>query len=85
MRFMITFTWKEPPNEEVMALMPAEEARGKELGEQGIAEAPEIAADMSMIWVVWNCSSQDQVQELLETLPLYKYLNIAIVELAPKQ
>ena len=85
MRFMITFTWKQPPNEEVMALLPAEQARGRELAEQGIAEPPEVAADQSTFWAVWNCSSQDEVQELLETLPLYKYSNIDISPLAPKQ
>ncbi len=52
MRFMITFTWKQPPNEEVMALLPAEQARGEELAEQGIAESPEGAADQSTFWWV---------------------------------
>lgn len=83
MRFMLTFTWKQPPNEEVMALIPAEEARAKELTEQGIAEAGETAADQSTFWTVWKCASQDELQEALETLPLYKFVNVDISPLAP--
>ena len=82
MRFMLTFTWKKPPDEEIMAHMPAEEARGKELVEQGIAETAEIAADQSKYWVVWNCQSEDEVRETLRTLPMYEFVNIAVAPLA---
>jgi len=34
MRFMLKFTWNQPPTEEAMALMPAEIKRGIELAEQ---------------------------------------------------
>ena len=85
MRFMLTFTWKKPPGEEVMAVMPAEEARGRELVEQGIAEEAEIAADQSTYWTVWNCASEDEVQEVLRTLPMYKFVNVDVTPLAPKE
>ncbi len=78
MRFMLTYTWKQPPDEEVMALIPAEEARFKELAEQGIAGALETAADQSTFWTVWNCASQDELQETLQTMPLYKFVNVDI-------
>ena len=83
MRFMLTFTWKQPPDEEVKALMPAEEARVKELVEQGISESTELAADQSALWTVWNSASEDEVQETLQTLPLYEFMNIDISPLAP--
>lgn len=82
MRFMLTFTWKQPPNEEVMALFPAERARAKELLEQGITEPAYVAADQSTFWAVWNCSNQDEVQKTLRTLPLYKFVNIDVMPLA---
>ena len=53
MRFLIQNTWKEPPTEEVQALIPAELARVKELAEQGISEALYVAADRSGAWEVW--------------------------------
>ena len=82
MRFMLTFTWKQPPNEEVMALMPAEEARTRELVEQGIAGPAHMAADRSTFWTVWTSSSQDEVEKTLQTLPLYEFMNTDIAPLA---
>ena len=85
MRFMLTFTWKKPPDAEVMAAMPAEQARVKELVEQGIAESQELAADQSTLWAVWNCASEDEVQEVLGTLPMHNFQNVDVSQLAPKE
>ena len=85
MHFMITATWKQEPNEEVMALLPAEEARAGELAEQGILKALYIPADQSGAWTVWNCKSQDEVQAIAQTLPLYKFLNFDIALLADEE
>lgn len=81
MRFMITTTWKQPPNEEVMALIPAEEARINELIEQGVQEISYSAADQSTFWVVWKCASPDEVQKTVQTLPLHKFTNVEILAL----
>lgn len=78
MRFMLTATWKQPLDETMMALLPAEEARADELAEQGVLEALYLPADQSGAWTVWQCESLDEVQEVAQTLPLYEYLNIDI-------
>ncbi len=85
MRFMLTFAWKQAPDAKVMALIPAEEARTKELVAQGIAESMEIAADQSSFWAVWNVESVEEVQETLRTLPMYEFMNVDISPLAPKE
>ena len=82
MRFMLTCTWKQQPNEEIMALMPAEQDRERELVEQGISESAHMAADRSTFWTVWNRASQDEVHETLQTLPLYRFLNVSVAPLA---
>ena len=66
-----------------MALFPAEEARGRELLEQGIGESAERTPDLSTFWVIWNCASEDEVQETLKTLPMYRFFNVDIAPLAP--
>ena len=58
MRFMLTATWKQPPNEEIMALIPAEQARGKELEEQGIRESFNMAADQLGIFIIISAPSR---------------------------
>ena len=82
MRYMLKMTWKQPPNEEVMALMPAEQARVKELIDQGVQEVSYLAADKSTAWVVWECASQDEVQETLQTLPMHDFFDTGISPLA---
>ena len=55
MRFLVKSNLKAPPTEAVIALFPAEQARGQELDEQGIREALYSAADMSAAWQLLNC------------------------------
>lgn len=81
MRFMLKATWKQPVDETVTALLPAEEARADELAEQGIMEALYLPADQSGAWTVWRCESHNQVHEIARTLPLYKFLNFEITPL----
>lgn len=82
MRFMLTFTWKQPPNDEIMAIIPAEAARYGELVEQGIAEEANNAADRSTFWAIWHRESLDDVDAALKTLPLYDYVNVQVSPLA---
>jgi muconolactone delta-isomerase len=86
MRFMLKITWKQPPTEKIMALMPAEQRRGIELAEQGIAEAAYQAADQSVegwaAWAVWNCESQDALDEVVKTLPMHEFFNYDVTLLA---
>lgn len=82
MRFMLKLTLDRSPSEEIMALIPAEQRRGKELAEQGIREAVYVAADRSAIWTILNCDSRENLEEVIKTLPLYEFWNIEVTQLA---
>ncbi len=82
MRFLLKLTLDRPTSEEIMALIPAEQRRGKELAKQGIREAVYIAADRSAVWTVWNCDSEDVLEEMTKTLPLYEFWDIEATRLA---
>ena len=82
MRFMLKLTLNRPTSKEVMALLPSEQRRGVEFAEQGIREAVYVAADRSAVWTVWNCDSQEVLEELTKTLPLYELWNIEFTRLA---
>ncbi len=84
MRFLVKDSFRERPTEEVMALVPAEQARVKELTEQGVIEALYLAADMSVVWIIWNCESQADLEEVHKTLPLHAYLDCDITLLADR-
>jgi muconolactone delta-isomerase len=82
MRFLTKETFKAPPTAEVQALIPAEQAKVKELTEQGMIEALYVAADQSSAWMVWNVDSQAALEETHNTLPLHPHLNSEITVLS---
>lgn len=86
MRFMVQAIMKqeltEKDYEEVMALLPAQVAMDEEHIKQRIREHHTlVAADRSTVWLVLNCESQGQAQEILQTFPLYKYSDWSITPL----
>jgi muconolactone delta-isomerase len=82
MRFLTKETFKAPPTAEVQALIPAEQAKVKELTEQGMIEALYVAADQSSAWMVWNVDSQAALEETHNTLPLHPHMNSEITVLS---
>jgi len=84
MRFLSKESFKAQPTEAVMSLVPAEQAKMKELMEQGIIEAAYVAADSSAVWAIWNCESQEALEGLHETLPMHDYLASDITLLADR-
>ncbi len=81
MRFLLKLRLNQPPSEAIMARIPAEQRRGVELAEQGIREAIYVAADRSAVWTVWNCDSQEVLDEATKTLPLYEFWSTEVTRL----
>ncbi len=82
MRFLTTETFKVPPTAEVRAVIPAEQAKVKELTEEGLIAAVYSAADLSSALFVWNVDSQAALEETHNALPLHPYMNSEITVLA---
>ena len=84
MRFLTKESFKAQPTAEVAALIPAEQAKVKELAQQGVVEAAYAAADKSAMWLIWNCASREALEDLHKTLPMHDYLASDITLLAEK-
>ena len=82
MRFLVESTFNQAPTPEILALVPAETARGIVLDEQGVRELLLLAADMSRGWQVFRAESLAALQEILDTFPLAPYLTTTITALA---
>lgn len=82
MRFFVEHSFKQAPTPEILALIPAEIARGKELDAQGIREKLYVSADMSRAWQVFICDTEEEVRTALESFPLHQYSNVVITPLA---
>lgn len=77
MRFMVQAVMNELSENdlnEVMTLLPAQEAFDRELIAQGVQEASTVvAADRSTAWKVMNGESEDEVEEVVRSHPLYSF------------
>jgi muconolactone delta-isomerase len=86
MQFMITLTFDPNRRAEVERGLPAEQARVRELQQQGVLDALYVpAADGApdSVWVVLNGDSRQAVQDTLESLPLYPYMQAELTPLRP--
>ncbi len=71
---MISASFRTHYQEEMLALMPQEEAHVRALREQGTIQALYLSADRAHVWLVMRGESQDEVQRTLEAFPLYPYV-----------
>jgi muconolactone delta-isomerase len=85
MRFLVESALNIPPTPEILALIPAESARGVELDTQGVRECLYLAADMSRAWQVSKADSPEAVEEILQSFPLVPYTASTITALAEPQ
>jgi muconolactone delta-isomerase len=80
--FMNSFTWNQAPNDEFYSLMPLEQENVGKLMAEGKLLHLFIAEDNSGGWAVHSGESLEEVSALVETMPLRKFMNINIKQLA---
>lgn len=80
-KFMVTITWTQPPDDEFNSLVPAELARVEEQVKKGVRGETYVAADMSKVWTIYMAQTDNNVQQALQALPLYKFMQIEITPL----
>ncbi len=74
-RWMLTLSFKEPPTPEVIALIPAEQARVREMLAEGSLETLYIAADNSHVWLVMKGDTAEDVKAAYATLPMHAFFD----------
>jgi muconolactone delta-isomerase len=81
-RIINAFTWKQAMDDEMLSLVPAQQAWIQDKKEKGVLLHIFLAADMSAGWAVYSADSAAAVMSLLETLPLRRFMNVNLIELA---
>lgn len=69
------------PAEEFYLLIPEQRNQVDELMANGILLSYALASDRSKIWVTVNADSVEEVQEILNSMPLIPFLDPTIYEL----
>jgi muconolactone delta-isomerase len=82
MKYLVTSTFNQLPTDAILALVPAEIARGKELDAQGIRLKLYVAADQSSAWQIYRGDSEADVRKAIESLPLHPFVATTITPLA---
>ena len=82
MRFLIEMSMNVQPTPEIMALMPAEIARGQELDAAGVREQLLVAADYSRAWQVIKADSREALDAIVASYPMAPHSAIVVTPLA---
>lgn len=82
MRFLVESTFQSQPTPEILALIPAEIAYGRQFDERRIRERLYVAADNSRAWQIFRGDSIAAVQAIVASFPLAPFLATTITALA---
>ncbi len=85
MRFLVEMSLNVVPTPEIMALLPAEIARGMELDASGIRESLYVAADNSRAWQVLRADSREAADTIIATYPMAPHSTVTVTALAEPQ
>jgi muconolactone delta-isomerase len=79
--FLVESRFNAAPTEEILAMLPAEQARGRELDATGVRRHLFLAADNSGSWQVLELGSREEVDRVMESFPFHPYMTEKVTEL----
>jgi len=82
MLFMVESRFAAAPTPDILALLPAEQARGRELDAQGVRRHLFVAADNSASWQVFDVESREDLDPLMASYPFHPYMSENVTELS---
>ena len=89
MQFMASITLDIAHQQsEVEQTLPAEQVRVRELMQHGVLSAlyvPDGSGAPDGLWAIFNGDSRDAVQRVIESLPLYPYMQVELIPLRDLQ
>jgi muconolactone delta-isomerase len=81
MRYLVEIAIKQPPTQEILALIPKETAHGKQFDTSGVRDALYVSAEGLKAWQVYNAESKAEVETIVGSFPLTPFCSVMISEL----
>jgi muconolactone delta-isomerase len=78
---MITIHFDPQHFEAMSTLLPKEQEHVKALMGKGTVETIYVSADRTVVWLLMNGESREQLEQELSTFPLYPYMKAQFVPL----
>jgi len=82
MMFLVESQFTAVPTADILALIPAESARGAALDAEGVRLHLFVAADQSKAWQIYRADSLVELEQILASFPLHPYVTTTITPLA---
>jgi muconolactone delta-isomerase len=80
--YMVTIKLPVKLSEDFIKLIPSQRAHIDKLMDEGKVLQYSLATDRTVLWVTILAESETKVEQLLESFPLFEYMNPVIRELA---
>lgn len=81
MRYLVEIALNGAPTQEVLELLPAESAHGRQFDESGVREALYVSAADVKAWQIYQADSADDVKRIVDGFPLTRFCTVSITEL----
>ncbi len=80
-QFMVDFTMPKELTEEFVSRIPHQRAAVSRLLNEGKILNYALSLENSKLWAVFSVHSESELMQLIQTLPLTRYMNVSINEL----
>jgi hypothetical protein len=80
-QYLVDFDLPEELDEEFISLIPDQRTQIDELMSNGIILSYALAFDRSKVWATINAESMDEVEEIINSLPLIHLMEAVVYEL----
>ena len=79
--YMVKIDLPVEPDDEFVALIPAQQSHVEGLMRKGILTSYSLSADKSTLWITFLSFSEEAVAATIRHMPMSKYMQPAIMEL----
>lgn len=80
--YMVDVQLPDYLDEDFFSLIPEQRMTVNRMMEKGIIATYSLAMDRSKLWITVNAQSERQVKEIMQRMPLYRYMTVMVHELA---
>jgi hypothetical protein len=80
-QFMVEIKFRKQDFPEIMPLVPEQQEKVTELMQKNMVGSYVLSLERSKLWMIVNESTEEEVIQVLESMPLYQYFQIDIFSL----
>ncbi|MFN5319757.1 MAG: muconolactone Delta-isomerase family protein [Bacteroidia bacterium] len=81
-QYIIDFELPDQISSDFVRLIPAQRRQINELMAEGVILAYALASDRTKVWAAIVAASEDELNEILQSMPLYSYMEPTVYPLA---